>query len=57
MGQLRCALEVELLFDLLTVVFNGLDAEVQLRGDVLGLLPLTDELEDFQFTVAETLDR
>ena len=57
LGQLRGVFQVELMLDLLAIVLDRLDAQMQLLGDFTGLFPLANQLEHFQFTVAEALDR
>jgi hypothetical protein len=57
LGQLGGIPEVELLFDLLTVILDGFDAEMEFRRDFLGLLPAAYQLKNLQFAVAETFHR
>src|SRR5439155_857183 len=56
MGQLGRVPEVELSLYLLAVILDGLDAQMQFLGDLAGLFPLADELEDLQFAVAQPLN-
>ena len=52
--QLSGIFEVGPPFDLLAVIFDGLDAQVQFRRDFLGLPPAPDQLKNFQFAITET---
>ena len=56
LGQFDRAFQVELLLNLLAVVLDGLDAQMQLAGNLLGLLPLPDELKHLQLPITEPLE-
>ena len=52
LGQLTGIAQVQLSFDLLAIILDGLDAQMEFLGNILGPLPSADELEDFQFAIA-----
>lgn len=51
--QLGAAIEVQLLLEVGAVGFYGADAQVQFLGDLLRCAAFADQLEYFQFAVAE----
>ena len=57
LGQLGGIPEVELLFDLLTVILDGFDAEMEFRRDFLGLFPAANQLKDLEFAIAQSFNR
>src|SRR5437870_13298645 len=57
LGELTGVFQVELPFDLLAIILDGLDAQVQLVGNIARLFPLTDQLKNFQLPVAQSFDR
>ena len=52
LSEFSGALQVQLVFKLFPIVLDGLDAQMQFLGDLAGLLPLTDQLQDLEFPVA-----
>src|ERR1700677_4600923 len=57
LGKFGAVLEAELLFYLLPVILNRLDAQVKFLGDLPGALPIPDGLEHFELPVAEDARR
>src|ERR1039458_7326726 len=57
LGEFPPILQVEFLLNLFAVILDGLDAQMEGAGNFLGFPPLTDELKDFQFPIAESFDR
>ena len=57
MGEFSGVFQIELPFDLLAIIFNGLDTQVQFFGNITRFLPLPDQLEHFQLPVAKPLYR
>ena len=49
--------EIEFLFNLFTVMLDGLDAEMKCARDLAGGLPLADQMQDLAFAIRETLQR
>ena len=56
MGQIARGLQIKLSFDLLAVILDCLHAQMEFCGDFLGPLPFADELEHFQFAIAQPFD-
>ncbi len=57
LGEFSGVLQIELPFDLLTIILNGLDTQVQFFRNIARFFPLADQLEDFQLAVAEAFYR
>ena len=49
--------DLELLLDVRPVGFDGFHAQAQFVGGLLGAATVPDHAEDFEFPVAELLDR
>src|SRR5439155_11934889 len=57
LGEFSSVFQIELPFDLLAILFNGLDTQVQFFRNITRFLPLPDQLEHFQLPVAKPLYR
>src|SRR4051812_40178294 len=57
LGKLRRAFQIQLSLYLFAVILDGLDAQVQLFRDLLGLFPPANELEYLHLAVAQALYR
>src|SRR5207244_8457877 len=63
LGEFGGVFQIELPLNLLAIIFNGLNAQVQLIGDLPRLLPLTDQLRSEErrvgkeFRYVERLDK
>jgi hypothetical protein len=55
--KLSRILQIELFFYMRAVSFHRFDAEMQLLGDLPGGASLPDQGENFQFAIAEILQR
>src|SRR6266571_2654158 len=57
LGEFSGVFQIELPFDLLAIIFNGLDTQVQFLCNIARLFTLPDQLEHFQLAVPESLYR
>src|ERR1051326_816346 len=56
-NQFRGGVHLQFGFDVHAMHFDGLDAQVQLLGNLPGAFALADELKDFKLAVRQILDR
>ena len=49
--EFRRRFQGKFFFDVSAMDFDGLDAQMELRGDFTSAFPFADELEDFEFAV------
>jgi len=55
--QFGAAFEVQLLFQVFAIGFDGLDAQAKFAGDLAGGETVANQLEDLQFPVAQSFNR